>query len=554
MVIEKQEKKKRRILKQIFKCLGLGLLAILLLLAIVFQAPWKVITLLFIVLAACTILPRQMRKWFWLSAAAIVVILIIWVFLPSDDEGWRRYEYNFDKELAAMESGRGIPDEQNAAMIYSKLLESYDANEFNAIFMDYDVFDSLRSGPWSSYDHPEVAEWLKGQKGAIEKLLEASKLEVCRFPIPNPINGRQSDRNAAIRRWADLLVIAANNDIGEGRINKALQKNVALLQMANHLCQQPTTIDLLVGIAVESLAIRQFNRFVVTDKAAETHISFIEKALQDVKHDWCSDLTRILEYDKLCTKAQFANYYEINPKGHIRLSRDPLKEMRATLREVMQNWEFDNDQLKASYERIAYPSYLGEKLIKTYTVMRWFYVPSNPQKAAKVVDSAHERYYAMTYPDFDWQKEPRELPITSLFSISVRINYARLIERLAGMSEKIYYDLHYLYLRQIAENRGSQIIIALRRYKNKTGNWPESIDDVKPLAPAEIFVDPINGSSFVYKLTEENFTLYSKGKNNIDEGGKRDRWDEEKTGADDWLIWPLKLPKTNEEKANVESG
>ena len=70
------------------------------------------------------------------------------------------------------------------------------------------------------------------------------------------------------------------------------------------------------------------------------------------------------------------------------------------------------------------------------------------------------------------------------------------------------------------------------------GHWPESLDELKFLAPEEIFIDPINNDSFVYKLTEDNFTLYSKGKNNIDEGGKRDRCGEEETGADDRLIWP----------------
>jgi hypothetical protein len=98
----------------------------------------------------------------------------------------------------------------------------------------------------------------------------------------------------------------------------------------------------------------------------------------------------------------------------------------------------------------------------------------------------------------------------------------------------------------MADKRGCQIIIALRRYKNKTGRWPESLDDVKDLASTEIFVDPINNSSFVYKLTDDNFTLYSKGKNNIDENG------EYQDGADDRLIWPPRSRKTQEKKADAE--
>jgi hypothetical protein len=87
------------------------------------------------------------------------------------------------------------------------------------------------------------------------------------------------------------------------------------------------------------------------------------------------------------------------------------------------------------------------------------------------------------------------------------------------------------------------LTIALRRYKNKTGHWPDSLDEVKPLAAEEIFVDPMNGDSFVYKLTDENFRLYSKGKNNIDEDGQyNSTWDPNsrqwKEKEDDWPIWP----------------
>ncbi|MHC4085558.1 MAG: hypothetical protein ACYSWZ_17420 [Planctomycetota bacterium] len=104
---------------------------------------------------------------------------------------------------------------------------------------------------------------------------------------------------------------------------------------------------------------------------------------------------------------------------------------------------------------------------------------------------------------------------------------------LRGLAQDIYDRFHTLYLRQLASRRGSRILIALRRYRNKNGRWPETLEGIKDLVPEEILIDSINGGSFVYKLTEEDFTLYSKGLNNIDEGGKR-----KQSGADDWPIWP----------------
>ena len=57
-----EEKKKRRIIKQIFKWLGLGLLVALILGALIYDAPWKVLALLLIMLAAYTILPKRSHK------------------------------------------------------------------------------------------------------------------------------------------------------------------------------------------------------------------------------------------------------------------------------------------------------------------------------------------------------------------------------------------------------------------------------------------------------------------------------------------------------------
>lgn len=184
--------------------------------------------------------------------------------------------------------------------------------------------------------------------------------------------------------------------------------------------------------------------------------------------------------------------------------------------------------------------------MKASTILCWLYMPSTPQKAGKVIDECYEKYYAMAEPDFDWQKGT-EKPAKRFW-----LNYPYLVGHVAETLKPAFYSVHDTYLRTIAQQRGSRLIIALRRYKNKNGSWPESLDETKSLAAEEIFVDPINGGSFIYKLTDENFTLYSRGKNNIDDDGKRDRWGKEQAGADDWLIWPQKSRKNKEKKADAE--
>jgi hypothetical protein len=545
---ENQENEKRGIVKLIFKWIGLGLLVALIIGALAFDAPWKVIALLLVTLAAHTILPKSAVKWFWLSAAAVVIVLIIWVFLPDENGDWR--PYTFDEELTALQAKYAIPEEENAAVIYNQLLVDYNENTIAPNLSDPDIIHLTWSEPWTSDEYPQVAEWLKGHENTIAKLIEASKFEKCSFPIVADVEAfsQHMEIVAPMRHWAFLLVCAANNDLAEGRFDQAIEKNLTILKMAKHIRQQPITIDMLTGVAIEALAIKQFNRFVVTCDATEEHLNSIEKAVAEIKNDWSFDLPRFLECEKLMFKNFLGMFYVVNSDGEIRLNPGiAVKAMMTRLPDDMKN-------------KIT-PKYWQKKRMKVSTIWAWFYMPSTLQQASEIIDAKFKKYYAMAEPDFDWQREPPELHsfLTQWDFTRIRFSFNYFIERSIAMIGGSYYSLHDLYLRAIAEQRGSQIIIILRRYKNKTGHWPESLEEVKSFAPADIFVDPLNGDSFVYKRTEDNFTIYSKGKNSIDEGGEyetkhSDDYRKIEIIKDDWMIWPIrsKTSALQEVKKNDE--
>jgi hypothetical protein len=104
------------------------------------------------------------------------------------------------------------------------------------------------------------------------------------------------------------------------------------------------------------------------------------------------------------------------------------------------------------------------------------------------------------------------------------------------------------YLTALAARRGTHILIALSRHKNRIGHWPESLDEIRSSLTKEILTDPQNKGPFVYRPTKDGFTLYSKGKNKIDENG---RFSFVPGGADDWPIWP---PPAREAKVSDEAA
>ena len=491
MTKQEQEKKKRGLCRQIFKWIGLGLLTILLIAALVFQAPWKVITLLLIIILACTVLPKPARKWFWAGVGVAVIALIIWVFLPEDDTDWR--PYTFDEELAALEAKRAIPDEENAAIIYNQLLGKYNLDvcpiDPNA---DVQLLLPVRE-PWKSNEHPRLARWLQEKEHEIDKLLEVSKIEKCRFPIDADIltSTQWMVRLGKVRQWACWLVTMANNDRAEGRADEALEKEIAVLRMAEHQYQQPTMTDMLVGFAIESLGIQQLKKFIVTGDTAEDDLTKIEIALGQAGYHWGPDWQKILDFEKLYAKNMLCGMvYEADSEGKTRLTR---RSFASTIGQ--------------SPQQLTTGTYSRRKCAKLGVIFVWLYVPSAPEKISEMVDASYEKYYAMTEPGFDWDKEPVE------FRPRWKVNYRSGIELLANLPEQAYYRVHEIYLRDLELRRGSRLLTAIKQYKIEHGSWPRSLDEIKPEAPAEAFIDPVSENEFEYENHGKRFSLYGETTN-----------------------------------------
>jgi hypothetical protein len=486
-----EKKKKRRIIRRIFKWLGLGLLVALIMGALIFDAPWKVLALLLILLAAHTILPKGTLKWFWLSVAAVVVILIIWVFLPDETEGWR--PYTFDKELAALQAKYAVPDSENAALLYDKLFETLDTDSNAPEFFNRAKISST-DGPWRSADHPETAEWLKSHQKTIDTLMEISQIEKCSFPIvATLIDPEYMKHSPKMRICVFLLLSSANNDIAEGRTDAGLEKYLCMIQLARHLYQQTAMTDFLVGVAIEARALTQLNRFMIEGQPGKEQLQLIADSLKDLESDWGSDFRKFLDYDKLLCKNMFSFLYEINCDREVktRFSRNPTVAFRA--------WFPEQTPPTLSYSR--------KKLAKAGNILGWFFAPSTPQKFAEIIDATYEKYYAMADPNFDVSKKPPEV------KPQLKLNYRFLIETLVDMSAATYSRIHEIYLRALTYRRGSRLLVAIRQYKNENGNWPPDLDAIKSIAPAEAFIDPVGGKQFEYENHGKRFSLYGETTN-----------------------------------------
>jgi hypothetical protein len=505
-------KRSHHLASRIMRSAWIAVLLILLAVGLFLQVSWRITTLIFIFLFVATVLPLVYRKWFWATVGCAAAAIIIWVFLPEGDDGWR--PYTFDNEIAAIEAKYAISDGDNAAIIYNKLIDDYETDSFFTGLMASDIAKLPLLDPWSSEKHPEISTWLKRHQATISRLQSVSQIAHCRFSIKSDFAnlGGIIFRLQMMERWAYLLITAANNDMAEERIKEGLDKYITALQIGVHQNQQLSQVEIMVGSGIERCSTNQLKRFAGVGPVTEEHLDIIENTLAGIEHNWRDDLPKMLEYEKLMTKDFWREYYEVDQGGQVRFARSLVSIKKR--KQIPQG--IDGGPLKA---------YWHKSLKKARSLSYWLYMPLTPNLAGVVIDKAYERRYAMAEADFNWAGSTRGFPINS-----IKFNYNYLVAMQLEMMEPIYYNIYRGYLRTIAQERGARLVVALRRYKIKNGTWPMNLDDVRPLAKEEIFTDPTNGSSFVYKLTDEGFTLYSKGKNNIDDGGEY--------MSDDWAIWP----------------
>ena len=86
-------------------------------------------------------------------------------------------------------------------------------------------------------------------------------------------------------------------------------------------------------------------------------------------------------------------------------------------------------------------------------------------------------------------------------------------KRMSKMDDNSLERTRNLHLHALANRRSAHILIALRRFKNKTGHWPQSLHRIEPLLSTETLTDPRDNAPFVYELTGEDFRLGSRGAN-----------------------------------------
>ena len=445
-------------------------------------------------------------------------LAIVW---PRDNSlDWR--PYRLERELAALEAQRAIPDEQNAALRYEAALKRIDADDRpECAFSGSDLHDELGRRPWKGDEHPDVSAWLDSQATVLTELLEIGPMEQCRWPAYVINDALFPVPRRKLRHGTYLLTLAGNRHLGEGHIDAALETYFAIFRQADHLRQQTSWLDFTYAFDIEEVALGMVRYTLVHSDLAPEQIDAMARRLPSTTNDWQSDAKRMMDFEEFRFVNFLAGAYEINTQGQVRFA--------------------------ASFPVVPRDATNDSNPVETKKIWRLYYhmnMPRDPQKLWPMARAEfHDvRHFLDAGPLL--AEDADEWGPSGMFSQSfarIACNALRFGARYILFDRSSYVRWGQSYAKNLTLCRGTWLTLGLRRYKDQHGTWPESLDQIAEYALPEAFGYPMSGNHYVYRRDDDGFQLHSPGVNGTDEDGRWDYCHAEDGYDDDLIIWPIPL-------------
>jgi hypothetical protein len=216
---------------------------------------------------------KKSKRYILLS---IVVFILIFLILKTF------FYKSAQEQLAEIEASLAIPESENAAAYYNMFFT--DSN--NIAILD-ELFSSYSQAsyylPWTSNSDPKGSAALGKNKGFIEIFIEISKINEARFPIITD-NFNKNNILSCIRVITFILSWAGANDLGDGRIDEAMDKFISQVMIGNHLNQQPVRIYKEVGVAIESVGLRNIRDLTMNKDITIEQLRLLDRVVAETQN------------------------------------------------------------------------------------------------------------------------------------------------------------------------------------------------------------------------------------------------------------------------------
>ncbi len=200
--------------------------------------------------------------------------------------------------LRAIDAAHSVPDQENAAGIYTRLIEDTNLPSLDPSLLPQKPAMMATGRAWRDAEFPQVAAWIKERQKILDLLLEAGRKPQCWFPVSAP-RVQVGNRTQTVMRCHELLVRAAQNDLGEGRVDAGLEKMLCMLRQARHFYSQSNPSDYFTGVSIAYVGLKAFPRLVVIEDVSSEWLAQFEAALPPIEGPLTEQLQRVEEVSRL---------------------------------------------------------------------------------------------------------------------------------------------------------------------------------------------------------------------------------------------------------------
>jgi hypothetical protein len=447
------------------------------------------------------------------ALAAMIILLILYIawFLSGKPVITTDYIAQLNKFVRP-----SADDSLNAYPLYNKAIRTLvDTN---------DVIGFLKTNFYDANDEQKnlVSQWLAKNDASLALVAKGATLPYCwqnyqsndaeqsmmTVLMPDLAPSRQIAYALCWRAWLN----AQSNDF-----NSAFQDIETCYRLGRHYRGEKILVEQLVGMAIKGLALRTSRQILDSCKIESSALAGFQQHLQTLidgdnfRPDF--SLEKLCAYDEVqrCfTDSRFGPSH-LYPKRFIGFlessSENPKHEPMVDL--IL--------ALKFSPNILFSPT--KTETIATINAFYEFFNENFSKTPARLKTEGI---------DLDFQIN--RIANNNIFFKFLSPSLARV--NIIGFRNKI-------------DAESTPLIIALVRYRQDTGAFPESLDKlVEQGYIKQVPVDPFSDKPITYRKTDGNFLLYSWGSNLKDDGGQiaRDENGKAKTFCDegDWVFWPVK--------------
>jgi hypothetical protein len=402
-----------------------------------------------------------------------------------------------------------------------------DENNSRETFEEFDkrMSKAIR-WPWRAQDEPELTGWLKQNEKALASVKEATLRSEYYNPVMprTPNDGSRPMLIGALlpnvqvcRGIAAALVCRAMLRVNEGKTEEAWQDLMACPRLGRLLGRGASLIELLVGIAIDSIADGTDVAFLQHGKLTSDQL---QRCLRDLQRlpamptvaDKLDVYERFMFLDALmCLASEWprideSNAFSIKPKRTLSL-KDRLFTRNINFDPALQN-------VNRAYDQIRDGSRLTDRNARSLEmdkIDQEFRLPAKrPSPIEKFLMGPKSR-----------GEELGRILIELLLPA---------IAKLQAATERCEQNQRNLYL-----------AFALAAYYADNGRYPEALAELAPKYLDTIPDDIYSGKPLIYKPEANGYLLYSVGANGIDEGGQT--LGDDPPGDDLVVRMPIQEPK-----------